>query len=145
MRSLALVFAVAAVAAQPRSVVRIRPSDVKWQSIPGMPPGYQRAMLEGQVEAHGPFTYRVHVPANFRANPHTHPCDEHVTVLKGTFYVGFGKSFDETHLEAFETGSFIVIPAGVPHYVTTRDETVFQVHGIGPSSVTFINDQSMKP
>jgi len=117
----------------------IRPEDVRWQGVAGYPAGYQRALLEGKMDSHVPITYRVRLPAHFRFKPHTHPWDEHVTVLKGTWYLGFGKVFDEKQMEALEAGSFIIIPSRVPHYVMTRDrETVVQLHGVGPTSMTYV-------
>jgi len=117
----------------------VRPKDVRWQDVAGYPAGYQRAVLEGKMDSHVPITYRVRLAAHFRFMPHTHPWDEHVTVLKGTWCLGLGKSFDEKQMEALETGSFIIIPSGVPHYVMTREgETIAQVHGIGPTSVTYV-------
>ncbi len=135
-------FIVPAVAQQPASGVRvIRPNDLTWRTVPRYPPGYERAVLEGNMESNGPHTYRVRIPPHFRAKPHTHPSDEHVTVLKGTWYLGLGKSFDEERMQAFETGSFVIIPAGVSHYVMTgRDETIIQAHGVGPVGITYVTE-----
>ena len=133
-------FIASAVAQQPAPAVRvIRPKDLTWRAVPGYPPGYERAVLEGEMESNGPHTYRVRIPAHFRAKPHTHPSDERVTVLKGRWYLGLGKSFDVEHMQAFEPGSFVIIPAGVPHYVMTgSDETVIQAHGVGPVGITYV-------
>ena len=32
----------------------VKPSELKWTSIPGYPPGYQRAMLEGEADKAAP-------------------------------------------------------------------------------------------
>ena len=139
--AIAASFIVPAPAQQLASIRAIRPSDLTWRSIPGYPPGYERAVLEDPTEGGGPHTYRVRLPADFRTRPHTHPRDEHVTVLKGTWYLGLGKSFDEKSMQAFETGSFVIIPADVPHYIMTRsDETVVQVNGIGSPAMTNVNE-----
>ena len=114
-----------------------------WHDIPGYPPGYQRAVLEGATDRPGPVTYRVRLPPHFRFEPHTHTWDEHVTILKGTWYVGFGTDFEEAHLEKLEAGSFALIPGGTPHYVRTGDdETVVQVHGIGPTGMTLVRQRA---
>ena len=55
---------------------------------------------------------------------HTHPQDELVTVIEGTWYVGEGKKFDPAKLKEYPAGSFIVIPAGTPHFVATKDGVV---------------------
>jgi hypothetical protein len=38
---------------------------------------------------------RLKLPACFKVAPHTHPNDENVTVISGTFHVGIGDTFDE--------------------------------------------------
>jgi quercetin dioxygenase-like cupin family protein len=125
--------------AAPAGVHITRPTDVHWQTIPGYPAGYERMVLEGKTDQRGPVTYRVRLAPHFRFEPHTHDWDEHVTILQGTWYVGFGSTVDEKHFEKLEAGSFAVIPGGTPHYVKTGDtETVAQVHGIGPVGLTRI-------
>jgi len=118
---------------QAASAVRVAtPSDIAWASVAGYPPGYARAMLEGEAASAVPFTYRVRLPASFRFQPHTHRSDEHVTVLQGTWSFGVGETFDASRLKPVPTGSFVVIPAGTPHFVATEREAIIQVHGVGP-------------
>jgi hypothetical protein len=42
---------------------------------------------------------------------HTHPHDELVTVIEGTWYVGKGERFDAAKLNGYGPGSFIIIPS----------------------------------
>ena len=114
------------------------PSEIKWSAVSGYPPGYARAMLEGEADKAVPFTYRVRLPARFTFQPHTHAGDEHVTVLEGAWSVGVGDTFDASRLRSFPVGSFILIPAGTPHFVATEDDAVIQVHGIGPVGFRFV-------
>lgn len=114
------------------SVRAVAASEIKWSAVSGYPPGYARAMLEGESGKAVPFTYRVRLPARFTFQPHTHAGDEHVTVLEGAWSVGVGDTFDASRLRSFPVGSFILIPAGTPHFVATDNDTVIQVHGIGP-------------
>jgi quercetin dioxygenase-like cupin family protein len=117
---------------QEKSVRGFAPDEIHWSAEPGYPPGYARVMLEGEAGKTAPFTYRVRLPAGFRFQPHTHAGDEHVTVLQGAWSVGIGSTFDASRLRAFPVGSFVVIPAGTPHFVATESDTIIQVHGIGP-------------
>jgi mannose-6-phosphate isomerase-like protein (cupin superfamily) len=107
-------------------------ADITWNSVAGYPPGYARAMLDGEAAKAIPFTYRLRLPALFKFQPHTHESDEHVTVLQGTWSFGVGETFDASRLRAVPSGSFVIIPAGTPHFVATEGETVVQVHGVGP-------------
>lgn len=122
-----------------RTGVRIvTPSDIQWVPVPGYPPGYERMMLEGKADEPGAHTYRVRIPAGFRVEPHTHPADERITVLQGPWYLGLGGSFDASRLKALPTGSFVIIPAGTPHFISTQNEVIVQVHGVGVVSITFV-------
>ena len=114
------------------SVRTVAPSEIKWSPVSGYPSGYARAMLEGEASKAIPFTYRVRLPAGFTFQPHTHAQDEHVTVLQGAWAFGVGDTFDASSLRSFPVGSFVVIPAGTPHFVGIESDTIVQMHGIGP-------------
>ena len=120
------------------SVRAVAPSEIKWSVVPGYPSGYARAMLEGEADKAVPFTYRVRLPAGFTFQPHTHAGDEHVTVLQGAWAFGVGETFDASRLRSFPVGSFVVIPAGTPHFVGTQSDAIIQVHGIGPIGFQFV-------
>lgn len=123
-----------------RTDVRIvTPSDIQWVPVPGYPPGYARMMLEGTAGDPGAHTYRVRMPAGFRVEPHTHPADEHITVLQGPWHLGLGESFDTSRLKALPAGSFVLIPAGTPHFISADNEAIIQVHGVGAVSMTFVS------
>ena len=96
-------------------------------------------MLEGKADEPGAHTYRVRLPAGFRIEPHTHPADEHITVLQGPWHLGLGESFDTSRLKALPTGSFVIIPAGTPHFISTENEVIVQVHGVGVVNITVVS------
>jgi quercetin dioxygenase-like cupin family protein len=74
----------------------------------------------------------VKIPAGARALAHTHPQDELVTVIEGTWYLGKGTKFDSAKLTGYPAGSFIIIPAGIPHIVAAKEGTVVvQLSGMG--------------
>ena len=45
-----------------------------------------------------PFTIRLQMPDGYKIAPHTHPTDEHVTVLSGTFRAAMGTTWDDKAL-----------------------------------------------
>ena len=55
---------------------------------------------------------------------HTHPQDELVTVIEGTWFLGEGAKFDSAKLKGYPAGSFIVIPRGIPHFAAAKKGTV---------------------
>src|SRR5439155_145253 len=73
----------------PAGMVMLTPDEMKWGDGPAaLPPGVKIAMLEGNPAQPGAFAYRLKFPANYKVPAHTHPADEHVTVISGTFYAG---------------------------------------------------------
>ena len=45
-------------------------------------------------------------------------------MIEGTWYLGEGEKFDSAKLKGYPAGSFIVIPAGVPHFVAAKEVSV---------------------
>ena len=80
------------------------------------------------------------LPANFKVGVHTHPVIEHVTVISGTFHLGIGEQFDPSKARAYTPGGVTIMPPGMPMYAfTTKEETVIQVHGVGPWGINYLN------
>jgi quercetin dioxygenase-like cupin family protein len=115
-------------------------NDIKWtDGPPSMQPGAQIAVIEGDLKKAEPFTFRLKLPADYRIPPHTHPAIEHVTVLSGTFYMGPGDQLDPKKAVALTPGSFAVFQTGHSMFAWTKEETVIQVHGLGPWGIKYIN------
>mgnify|MGYP001287850525 CR=1 FL=1 len=53
--------------------------------------------------------------------------------------MGMGDTLDTTKARALPKGSFSVMPAQVHHYAFTKEETVVQIHGMGPWGITYVN------
>ena len=93
----------------------------------------------GDSSQGGAWVDRAKIPAGKRVRAHTHPQDEVVTVIEGTWYLGEGTKSNSTELQAYPAGSFLVIPAGVPHFVETRESTVIvQMSGNGKFQTTYV-------
>ena len=116
----------------------VLPENTTWVDNPNLP-GSQMAILHGNPAKPGPFTTRLKFPPSFKVWPHRHPIDEVVTVISGVYRSGVGETLDAAGLHAYPTGSFIVRPAGTPHFVWTEQETIIQVNGVGPNATTYVN------
>ena len=124
--------AIASTSADNKQIVAITPQQVQWVTPSYYTDGRERAHLLGDSSQGGAWVDRVKIPARKHVLAHTHPQDEPVTVIQGTWYVGEGTKFDASKLKGYPAGSFIVIPAGVPHFVATKDVTVIvQLSGSG--------------
>jgi len=120
------------------------PPPLKWGPAPAVfPAGAQMAVLQGDPGSASQFTVRLRFPAGYRIAPHTHPTDENVTVISGSFQVGMGKTFDTKSMMTLPAGGFVTAPANGAHYALARTATVVQVHAIGPFSLTYVNPADM--
>jgi len=114
--------------------------DLQWGPAPPVfPAGAQMAVLQGDPGAASLFTVRLRLPSGYKIAPHTHPTDEHVTVIKGTFLVGMGASVDRKSMLTLHAGGFVTAPADHAHYAVTEGRTEVQVHAMGPFVMTYVN------
>ena len=115
-------------------------ANVKWIDGPAsLPAGAKLAVLEGDPTKEGFFTMRLFLRDGYRVAPHWHPKVEHVTVISGTFNLGMGEKFDQTGGREMPAGTFGYWPAGMKHFAWAKGDTVVQLHGIGPWTITYVN------
>jgi quercetin dioxygenase-like cupin family protein len=122
--------------------VLILPGDIKWMkdANPAFLPGMKMAVIDGNPASNGGlYTVRLMFPNGYKVMPHFHPADENITVLKGTFMMGIGDTFDEKALMPISEGGYMSMKKGTHHYAMAKGETVIQVHGIGPFILTYVN------
>jgi quercetin dioxygenase-like cupin family protein len=122
-----------------KEIVGLTPEQVPWFTPSYYKDGRQRARLIGDSGQGGAWIDRVKIPSGMRILAHTHPHDELVTVIEGTWYLGEGDRFDPAKLKGYPPGSFIDIPAGVPHFVATKDGAVIvQLSGTGKFGTEYL-------
>ena len=120
-------------------MVETTPERVRWFTPPYYEDGRQRAQLFGDSTRGGAWVDRVKIPEGGRVRAHTHPRDELVTIIEGTWYLGEGKRFDPARLKGYPPGSFIVIPAGLAHFVAAKESAVIaQVSGTGKFGTDYL-------
>jgi quercetin dioxygenase-like cupin family protein len=113
---------------------------IKWGAAPPFfPAGARFAVLQGDPSQAGPYTVRLSMPPGYLIRPHTHPTDEHVTVISGTLTLGMGDSVKLLRAKRHGTGAFVTAPANMSHFALARARTVVQVHGMGPFAITYVN------
>ena len=124
--------------AQDMGFMTVTPKQLKWGDSPALP-GAKVALIEGPMDKANPFIMRIRLPAKYKIAPHFHSGVEHVTVISGTFSIGHGEKFDAKKTTAVGPGGVAVMQPNTPHFVRTTKETVIQVHGVGPWTLTFVN------
>ena len=122
-----------------KEIVGLTPKQVQWFTPSYYQDGRQRAQLLGDSSRDGEWVDRVKIPSGGRVPAHTHPNDEVVTVIEGIWYLGEGERFDPAKLKGYPAGSFIVIPAGVPHFLAAKDGAVIvQLSGAGKFGTDYL-------
>ncbi len=120
--------------------VVVSPDNLKWGAAPpAFPKGAQIAVLSGDPSMEGLYVVRLKVPAGYKVPPHTHPNDENITVISGTFNIGMGDKLDEKKGDALKAGGFARAPKGMQHYAWFTEDTIVQLHGMGPQSIIYVN------
>jgi pimeloyl-ACP methyl ester carboxylesterase/uncharacterized RmlC-like cupin family protein len=127
---------------------RVTPGEFKFpQGAPGAGTsgvsGIRTAALKGDPGRAGLYTIMLRIPAHTRIAAHVHQDDRVATVVSGTWYIGYGDSFDSAALKALPAGSFYTEPSNRSHFAETRDtDVIVQITGVGPSSTRYIDSAS---
>jgi hypothetical protein len=116
------------------------PSEIQWKEGPAsLKKGAKMIVMEGDPSKEGMFTMRLWFPDGFEVAPHWHTQVEHVTIISGTLNFGMGEKFDRAATREMSTGSFGYWPVGMKHFAWAKGETILQLHGRGPWTVTYLN------
>jgi len=130
-------------AAAPAGPTIILPSAVKWVAGTGDEKGTWSAVLYGNPAMKGSeYAVRLKMPDGFKFPPHMHGAAEQVTVISGTLLAGIGSTYDATKMKALPAGSFAALPAKLPHYAAAKGDTIIEIHGIGPETMTMMKSAS---
>jgi quercetin dioxygenase-like cupin family protein len=150
VRHRVLAAAIAAVALSTLAIaqdgrITMRPGDVPWPSARAAgtgtsgASGIETVVLKGDPAKAGMYVLELRAGPNLTIQAHSHRDDRVATVLKGTWYFGYGDTFNEAALKALEPGSFYTEPPDVPHFARTKEQVVLRIVGYGPSSTTYVD------
>lgn len=140
-----IVLAVIAVAALSGSAIAddhhatVHPDALKWTAPAAYGSGALLAVIKGDPSKEGIYVVRLKAPKGFKIQAHSHPNDENVTVLSGAIRIGTGDKFDETKGETVKAGGYSYVAKGMTHYAFFPEDTVIQLHGIGPQGITYVD------
>ena len=129
----------------------MNPADLKWGDAPPVfAAGAKMAVLQGDPSKAGEYTVRLKAGDGYKIMPHSHPTDETVTVMKGTFVVGMGEKWDASVAKPIATGATGKVPAKMAHFAEAKGATLIQIAGTGPFAMTYVNPsddptKAMKP
>ena len=131
-----------ALADEPVPMQRLTPTEIAALApspAASAPPTVQMTPLIGDPIKPGLYTVQVNIAPHTQVRPHTHRDNRSVTVISGTWHMGYGGTFDAKGLKDLPPGSFYTEPAGQAHFAQTGDEpVVIWVTGYGPSDTKFV-------
>ena len=90
-------------------------------------------ILYGDPEVPGePFVMRIRELPGTIVPPHSHPVDEHITVVQGTWYFALGQEYKAEALQELKAGTYAFAPKGSTMFGYSPTGAIVQVHGVGP-------------
>jgi len=117
-------------------VMRLTPAELTWTAGPPMlPPGASMAVIEGSFSKPGPFTVRLRFPANYRIRRTGIPQGA-VTVLSGSFNMGFGDELDTEREDAAARQHLREISEDPPFWLDHRGDDHPGARDRAPSAFT---------
>ncbi len=115
----------------------VMPSQLKW-STAAVPKGMSMAVVSGNPNGTGWYVVRIKMSPGSKFPVHVHSGDERVTVLQGTLLAGIGPKWNTAAMKPLPVGTYVVMPAGVPHYVMAQGDVIVDVSGQGPMTTKML-------
>jgi hypothetical protein len=116
---------------------------IRYEALPGSPPGVLSAVLSGDLSAPGLYVLRNKWQPNSWMGPHEHGSAHRIyTVLEGEVYWGYGEKIEESKMVRLGPGSVAVTGPGLPpHYFRAGPEgMVVNVVAEGPFVTNMISN-----
>jgi quercetin dioxygenase-like cupin family protein len=97
-------------------------------------------ILSGDPEKPGePFVMRIRELPGTIIPLHSHPVDENITVVQGTWYFAVGEKWDRSALKELRAGDYAFAPKGSTMFGYCPDGAIVQVHGVGPFVIHWLH------
>jgi hypothetical protein len=129
----AMVFGTAQAAdLNPAAIAYTLPDKIEWKQTSA---GSQQAILAGDPSKPGLYVVMNKWLPNNMSRPHFHPNDRFIQVLKGTWWMGTGTTFDPASTVPVPAGTFVTHFGKQVHYDGAKDEeVVLLIVGEGPAT-----------
>jgi quercetin dioxygenase-like cupin family protein len=116
-------------------------TDRAFRIAPLRPMSTDVEVLSGDPEKPGePFVIRIHELPGTMIPLHSHPVDENITVVQGTWYFAVGPVWDKARLTPLHAGDYAFAPKGSTMFGYCPDGAIVQIHGVGPFVIHWAHD-----
>ena len=127
-------FAVNAAEPDPKVMSYTLPKDIKWVENAS---GSATAVLAGDPAKPGMYVVLTKWHPGHMSRPHFHPNDRFITVLSGTWWVGWGPKYNPAAAYPIPAGSAVTHFGKQIHYDGARDgDVILEIVGMGPATST---------
>jgi hypothetical protein len=125
---------VSAAEPDPKIIKYTLPKDIKWVESPA---GSAQAIIAGDPSKPGLYVVLTKWHAGHMSRPHAHPNDRFITVISGTWWMGWGTKYDPASTFPVPAGSVVTHLGGQPHYDGAKEgDVVLEIVGMGPATST---------
>lgn len=126
----------------PKIISFTLPENIPWKKGPNA----DTAVLQGDPSKPGIYIQLIKWHPGNNSRPHTHRTDRYITVLSGTWYMGWGTKYDPASMFPAKAGTYVVHHANQPHYDGAKEEEcVLYVVGMGPLVTTQAGKEVSEP
>jgi hypothetical protein len=130
------ILALAAIASAPAGAEE----ELKWQFVPGIPRPVEVAVVSGDPSKEGPYVVRYRTPSGMRFAPAVHPDARKLVIIKGTFWIAQGESYNWKQMDEFKAGAVIQKEANKPYFGWARTAVILEERGTGPTSLQYVHE-----
>jgi quercetin dioxygenase-like cupin family protein len=117
----------------PKIISYTLPENIPWQKGANT----DTAILQGDPSKPGLYIQLTRWHAGNTSRPHSHPNDRFITVLSGTWWMGWGPEYKPDSMFPVKAGTYVVHHANQLHYDGAKDEDcVLYIVGMGPATST---------
>lgn len=114
---------------------------LEWHYVPGIPKPIEMAVVSGDPTRDGPYVVRYRMPSGMKMNPQRFSDERQLTILKGTFWISSGESFNWKDMAEYKQGAVVVKEANKPYFGWARTAVVLEESGTGPSRFEYVNEE----
>jgi hypothetical protein len=114
----------------PKVMTLTLPDKINWQKGAAN----DMAVLAGDPSKPGLYVELIRWHAGNMSRPHSHANARYITVISGTWWLGWGPNYDPASTYPAKAGTFVVHHENQLHYDGAKDEDcVIEIVGMGPA------------
>jgi hypothetical protein len=113
----------------PKIITYTLPENIQWKKSANN----DSVMVQGDPSKPGVYIELIRWHAGHTSRPHFHNTDRFITVLEGTWWMGWGPKYDPASMFPAPKGTYVVHHGNQIHYDGAKDaDCLLEIVGTGP-------------